>query len=78
MRTNVPNASNRLQKVRGPSGDTSSRHDGIKLPRSFRQQGYRTDVIDGTDLASCRMYVGASEVINGVLKNAREGRPIQD
>ena len=61
------------RKSGGHQAIQSSRHDGIKLPRSFRQQGYRTDVIDGTDLASCRMYVGASGVINGVLKNAHEG-----
>ncbi|MGB7326774.1 MAG: glycosyltransferase family 2 protein [Rubripirellula sp.] len=50
-----------------------SRHDGIKLPRSFRHAGLYTDVIDGTDFAECRMYGNASEVVRGVLKNASEG-----
>jgi hypothetical protein len=32
-----------------------------------------SDVVDGTDLAECRMYESAAEVIRGVLKNASEG-----
>ena len=32
-----------------------------------------TDLIDGTDLAECRMYTSAGEVVRGVLKNATEG-----
>ncbi|KAA5540311.1 glycosyltransferase [Roseiconus nitratireducens] len=51
----------------------ASRHDGLKLPRGYRRAGIMTDVIDGTDLADCRMYRGAAEVIHGVLKNAIEG-----
>ena len=51
----------------------ASRHDGIKLPRQYRSQGLSSDVIDGTNLASCRMYHGAAEMIRGVLKNATEG-----
>jgi len=50
-----------------------SRHDGLKLPRAYRAAGEMTDVIDGTELADCRMYRGAGEVIRGVLKNAVEG-----
>ncbi|WP_182866971.1 glycosyltransferase [Rhodopirellula sp. JC639] len=51
----------------------SSRHDGVKLPRTYRSAGLMTDVVDGTDLAECRMYRGATEVVRGVLKNATEG-----
>lgn len=51
----------------------ASRHDGIKLPRAFRKAGLTTDVVDGTELAECRMYVGAAEVTRGVIKNASEG-----
>ena len=51
----------------------SSRHDGVKLPRAYRNEGLMTDVVDGTELAQCRMYRGAREVIRGVLKNATEG-----
>lgn len=50
-----------------------SRHDGVKLPRIYRQKGLSTDVIDGTHLASCRMYQSTPEVIRGALKNAIEG-----
>ncbi len=51
----------------------NSRHDGIKLPRAFRKQKFRTDVFDATDLATCRMYRSAAQVIRGLLKNATEG-----
>ena len=51
----------------------SSRHDGVKLPRAYRQAGLMTDVVDGTDIASCRMYTNGGEVLRGVLKNATEG-----
>jgi Glycosyltransferase like family 2 len=50
-----------------------SRHDGLKLPRAFRAAGLTTDVVDGTELAECRMYHSAGEVVQGVLKNALEG-----
>lgn len=50
-----------------------SRHDGLRLPRSYRENGLRTDVIDGTNMATCRMYHRTGQVIRGVLKNAHEG-----
>ena len=50
-----------------------SRHDGVKLPRAYRAKSLATDVVDGTFLAECRMYRSASEVTNGLLKNAIEG-----
>jgi cellulose synthase/poly-beta-1,6-N-acetylglucosamine synthase-like glycosyltransferase len=50
-----------------------SRHDGLKLPRAYRNAGLKTDVVDGTSLAECRMYRSNAEVIGGVLKNAVEG-----
>jgi hypothetical protein len=51
----------------------STLHDGLRLPRAFREAGLRTDLCDATDLASCRMYRGASEVWHGLAKNAVEG-----
>jgi hypothetical protein len=51
----------------------ASRHDGIKLPKAYRRANLSTDVIDGTDLAQCRMYDSTKQVINGILKNAVEG-----
>ena len=51
----------------------SSRHDGVKLPRAYRNHALSTDVIDGTLLATCRMYRSLGEVVRGVTKNATEG-----
>jgi glycosyltransferase involved in cell wall biosynthesis len=48
-------------------------HDGLLLPQLLRKHGYRTDIADLTNLASCRMYRSASEVWNGLAKNATEG-----
>jgi glycosyltransferase involved in cell wall biosynthesis len=48
-------------------------HDGIKLPRAYRMHGFRTDVADATDMATCRMYRSPGQVWNGFAKNAREG-----
>ena len=48
-------------------------HDGLQLPRAFRRSGLRTDLFDATDIAACRMYHGAREVVEGLAKNAHEG-----
>lgn len=50
-----------------------SMHDGIKLPRIFRRAGFRTDLFDATDVASCRMYRSNAETWHGLGKNAAEG-----
>jgi glycosyltransferase involved in cell wall biosynthesis len=50
-----------------------SRHDGVTLPRNFRKHGFRTDIFDAGDIASCRMYQSAGQVVLGLLKNADEG-----
>ncbi len=57
----------------GHSAIRGSRHDGIKLPRTFRKAGMHTDLFDATDLATCRMYDSLSQVQRGLLKNATEG-----
>lgn len=51
----------------------NSRHDGLKLPAAYRQAGLSTDIVDGTPLASCRMYRSAGQVLRGLAKNASEG-----
>lgn len=51
----------------------SSRHDGLKLPRAFRSANLLTDIFDATDIAACRMYTSAQQVVRGLLKNATEG-----
>jgi glycosyltransferase involved in cell wall biosynthesis len=48
-------------------------HDGLLLPRQFRSAGFRTDLADITNLASCRMYTSAAQVWSGLAKNATEG-----
>jgi hypothetical protein len=48
-------------------------HDGLLLPRLLRQRGYRTDLADLTELATCRMYRNARQVWQGLAKNATEG-----
>ncbi|MFG0307238.1 MAG: glycosyltransferase family 2 protein [Phycisphaerales bacterium JB040] len=55
-----------------------SMHDGIRLPRLFRRAGFRTDLFDGTSLASVRMYRGPRETWNGFVKNTYEalGSPV--
>ena len=57
----------------GHAAIQSSRHDGIQLPRAFRKAGFHTDIFDASDIARCRMYTSAQQVINGLLKNATEG-----
>lgn len=50
-----------------------SLHDGIRLPRSYRSHGLRTDLFDASDIASCRMYSSFTETWHGLEKNATEG-----
>lgn len=50
-----------------------SLHDGLKLPRVFRQAGLKTDLFDATDVAICRMYHTNLETWRGLGKNATEG-----
>ena len=51
----------------------TSLHDGVVLPRRFRQAGYRTDLVAGHALATCRMYRGFAQSWAGFSKNAHEG-----
>ena len=57
----------------GHAAFRDSMHDGVKMPRAFRNAGHRTDLFDGTDLISCRMYRGFAETWHGFAKNAFEG-----
>ncbi len=59
--------------VRGHAASPGSLHDGISLPRVFRAAGWRTDVFDGSTLASCRMYEDLRSVWRGFGKSAGEG-----
>lgn len=57
----------------GHSGIKLTMHDGLRLPRLFREHGIRTNLADLTELASCRMYDSAGQVWSGLAKNATEG-----
>lgn len=57
----------------GHSGIKLTMHDGLRLPRLFREAGFRTDLADLTGLAHCRMYTSAAQVWSGLAKNATEG-----
>ncbi len=57
----------------GHSKIQGSRHDGVTLPKAYRQAGYKTDLCDASAVATCRMYRNAAEVFQGLLKNATEG-----
>lgn len=61
------------QKAGGHAAIRGSLHDGVALPRAFREAGLATDLFDATDVASCRMYHNAGEVWRGLGKNAVEG-----
>jgi hypothetical protein len=61
------------EKAGGHAAIRTSLHDGLTLPRAFRQAGLRTDLCDATDLAVCRMYHGPAALWQGLAKNATEG-----
>ncbi len=61
------------QATGGHSQIKATMHDGLLLPRLFRQRGFRTDLADLTPLATCRMYTTARQVWFGLAKNATEG-----
>ena len=57
----------------GHAAIRGTRHDGLRLPQAFRRSGYRTDLVDLTELAEVRMYDSAKAVWMGLAKNATEG-----
>ena len=57
----------------GHAGIKLTMHDGLRLPRLFREHGLRTDLADLTHLARCRMYTSGAQVWDGLAKNATEG-----
>lgn len=61
------------REVHGHAASPASLHDGLSLPRAFRAAGWRTDIFDGSTLASCRMYEDLRSVWLGFGKSAGEG-----
>ncbi len=57
----------------GHAGFRQTMHDGLNLPRGVRRSGGRTDIVDATPLASCRMYDNWADLWSGFTKNATEG-----
>lgn len=57
----------------GHAAIRETRHDGLRLPQAFRRKGFRTDIVDLTQLAEVRMYDSAGAVWTGLAKNATEG-----
>ncbi len=57
----------------GHAAIRATMHDGLLLPRLLRSHGFRTDLADLTELATCRMYTSARDVWQGLAKNATEG-----
>lgn len=60
-------------KSGGHSAFKDSMHDGVKMPREVRKAGFHTDLFDGTDFVSVRMYRGLAQTWRGFTKNAFEG-----
>lgn len=61
------------ERAGGHAAIRTSLHDGLTLPRAFRRAGFRTDLCDATELATCRMYRSAATLWQGFAKNAGEG-----
>ncbi len=57
----------------GHAAIRASLHDGLTLPRAFRQAGSMTGLFDASRFATCRMYHDAGQVWEGLTKNATEG-----
>ena len=52
--------------------------DDLELARAFKRAGLRATVVDGTEIATCRMYEGWAEVRDGYSKSlwAATGGPV--
>ena len=61
------------RSVGGHAAEPLSRHDGVGLPRVFRAGDWKTDLVDGSRLATCRMYDGLAAAWRGFGRSAGEG-----
>ena len=61
------------RKAGGHAAFRDRMHDGLNLPRNVRVAGGRTDILDATPIASCRMYDNWADIWSGFSKNATEG-----
>jgi glycosyltransferase involved in cell wall biosynthesis len=53
-------------------------HDGVNLARRMKRAGFPIGIVDGQDLATCRMYLGFRASWRGFARNAYEalGSPV--
>jgi hypothetical protein len=61
------------EAVGGHGALRTTLHDGLKFARLLRARGHRTEIVEGSGVATCRMYRDFPESWRGFLKNAREG-----
>jgi hypothetical protein len=61
------------EQAGGHGAIRASLHDGLTLPRAFRDAGLVTDLFDATEVATCRMFGGAAALWRGLARNAGEG-----
>lgn len=61
------------EAIGGHRSISLSVHDGLHLPRAFRQAGFRTRAVDASDVARCRMYEDLRSTWLGLSKNATDG-----
>jgi hypothetical protein len=57
------------RRIGGHAAVRSEVLEDIALARAVKAHGGRATVTDGTDLATCRMYTGAGELVNGYAKS---------
>lgn len=55
--------------IGGHSAVASEVLEDIALMRSLKRAGYRTATVDGSQMASCRMYEGTQKVVDGYTKS---------
>lgn len=60
---------NAYQAIGGHESIKDEVLDDMELARALRAAGYRGTVVDGSAIASCRMYESDSELISGYLKS---------
>jgi len=62
----------------GHRANPGTLHDGVKLARRMKATGFPIGIVDGQDLATCRMYAGFRASWQGFARNAYEalGSPV--
>jgi cellulose synthase/poly-beta-1,6-N-acetylglucosamine synthase-like glycosyltransferase len=61
------------RRVGGHAAAPAILHESLAMARRMRAAGLRSEVVDGSRLATCRMYRNLAEAWAGFARNAREG-----